>query len=102
MCASFTPTKGTATGRIVEENDRIIIWEWSFEAGQNTGWHRHEHDYVVVPMVDGAVRVVDKDGETVSEMRTGIPYFRESGVEHDVINATDGPYRFLEIELKQA
>ena len=27
-------------------------------------------------------------------------YFRSEGVEHDVINATDGEYAFIEIELK--
>lgn len=99
MCAP-TATEGTATGRILIENDQIIVWEWSFERGQNTGWHRHEHDYVVVPMLDGALRIIDKTGETISQMRSGVPYFREKGVEHDVINATDGEYRFLEIELK--
>ncbi len=99
MCDPTT-SEGTATGKILIENDKVIVWEWSFEREQNTGWHRHEHDYVVVPMLDGALRIVDKTGEAVSEMRSGVPYFREKGVEHDVINATDGEYRFLEIELK--
>jgi len=99
MCEQ-TAGEGTATGTILIDNDKIIVWEWTFERDQNTGWHRHEHDYVVVPMLDGALRIVDNDGETVSQMRSGVPYFREKGVEHDVHNATDGPYRFLEIELK--
>ena len=95
-----TESEGTATGKILIDNDKVQVWEWSFKPGQNTGWHRHEHDYVVVPMVDGAVRIIDKAGETVSKMRSGAPYFREKGVEHDVVNATDDDYRFLEIELK--
>ena len=33
-------------------------------------------------------------------MKGGVPYFRKEGVEHDVINATDGEYAFIEIELK--
>ena len=41
-----------------------------------------------------------EDGSrTVSEMKTGIPYFREAGVEHDVINANDFECAFVEIEL---
>jgi quercetin dioxygenase-like cupin family protein len=99
MCDPTT-SKGTGTGTVLIENDKIIVTEWSFAPEQNTGWHRHEHDYVVVPMLDGKLRIVDKDGTNVVEMQSGAPYFREKGVEHDVINASDGDYRFLEIELK--
>ena len=99
MCDSTCET-GTASAKVLIENDRVTVTQWSFEVGQNTGWHRHAHDYVVVPMLDGKLKIVDKTGTAVSEMRSGIPYFREKGVEHDVINATGGGYRFLEIELK--
>ena len=99
MCTPVS-SEGTGKATVLIENDRVIVTEWSFNPGENTGWHRHEHDYVVVPMLDGQLKIVDQNGETISEMRTGNSYFREKGVEHDVINATDGPYRFLEIELK--
>ena len=33
-------------------------------------------------------------------MKKGEPYFRNQGIEHDVINATDAEYAFIEIELK--
>ena len=32
--------------------------------------------------------------------KKGVPYFRSEGVEHDVINASDGEYAFIEIEIK--
>jgi len=92
--------RGTGKSSVLVENDKVIVTEWSFAPGQNTGWHRHAHDYVVVPMLDGKLRIVDKDGTTIADMKSGAPYFREKGVEHDVINASDGEYRFLEIELK--
>ena len=31
-------------------NDRVIVTEWRFDPGANTGWHRHDHDYVIVPI----------------------------------------------------
>jgi len=95
-----TRGKGTGTGNVLIENDKIIVTDWSFAPGQNTGWHRHERDYVVVPMLDGKLRIADRDGTNIVEMKSGAPYFREKGVAHDVINASDGDYRFLEIELK--
>jgi beta-alanine degradation protein BauB len=30
-----------------------------------------------------------------------VPYFREEGVEHNVINGSGGPFAFLEIEIKR-
>src|SRR5262249_15930760 len=42
----------------------------------------------------------DKAGEDAAEMKAGVRYFRPEGVEHDVINATDGEYAFIEVELK--
>jgi quercetin dioxygenase-like cupin family protein len=83
------------------ENDRVIVTEYRFGPGDNTGWHRHEHDYVVVPLMDGRLKLVSAKGDSYADMRRGASYFRDAGVEHDVVNATDGAYAFVEIELKQ-
>ncbi len=91
---------GTAKATVFIDNDRVRVTEHRFQPGQNTGWHRHEHDYVVVPLMDGRLRLATAAGESLAELRSGVPYFREKGVEHDVINATDGEYAFIEIELK--
>ena len=91
---------GTAKATVFIDNDRVIVTEYRFQPGENTGWHRHGHDYVVVPMMDGKVRLVTDKGESVAEMKQGVPYFRPEGVEHDVINANDTEYAFIEIELK--
>jgi beta-alanine degradation protein BauB len=91
---------GTAKSTIVIDNDRVTVTKWLFQPGEATGWHRHAHDYVIVPLLDGKLKLVTKEGESIAEMKGGAPYFREEGVEHDVINATDGEYAFIEIELK--
>ncbi len=91
-----TPAKPT----VFIDNDRVVVTEWRFAPGASTGWHRHGHDYVVVPLMDGKVKLLTRDGESLAEMKKGVPYFRSEGVEHDVINANDGEYAFIEIELK--
>jgi beta-alanine degradation protein BauB len=91
---------GTAKATVFLENDRVIVTEYRFQPGQNTGWHRHGHDYVVVPLMDGKVKLETEQGSSFAEMKKGVPYFRNEGVEHDVINATDSEYAFIEIELK--
>ena len=75
--------------------------EWRFpKRGDNTGWHRHAHDYVVVPLFDGALEIETDDGrKTFAEMKHGVPYFRNIGVEHDVISANDFECAFVEIEF---
>ena len=43
----------------------------------------------------------DEEGERTADLVTGKPYFREEGVEHDVINpsSTDDVI-FIEVEVK--
>ena len=91
---------GTAKAIVHIDNDRVIVTEYRFGPNDNTGWHRHGHDYVVVPLMDGKVKLVTKEGEGFAEMKKGSPYFRKEGVEHDVINANDGEYAFIEIEIR--
>lgn len=91
---------GSATGTVLIDNERTIVTEWRFAPGANTGWHRHGHDYVVVPMLDGRLKLITGDGESFAELKKCVPYFREAGVEHDVINANDFEYVFIEIEFK--
>ena len=50
--------------------------------------------------MDGKVKLETANGTSFGEMKKGIPYFRQEGVEHDVINANDMDYAFIEIELK--
>jgi quercetin dioxygenase-like cupin family protein len=90
-----------ATSKVFTDNDRVRVAEWRFAPGAATGWHRHEFDYVVVPMLNGKLRIVTEGGaETIAELEKGVPYFRNAGVEHDVINANDYEFSFIEVEMK--
>lgn len=79
-------------------NDRFKVTEWRFAPGAETGWHRHQHDYVIVPMTTGRLLLEEQGGNRYAELRAGEPYFRPVGVEHNVINANDGEFVFIEIE----
>jgi len=82
------------------DNDRVRVTEWRFEPGAATGHHRHEFDYVVVPMTTGSLTLREDGGDRVADITSGQAYFRKAGVEHDVINETDQVVVFIEIELK--
>jgi quercetin dioxygenase-like cupin family protein len=90
-----------ATAKIFIDNERTRVTEWRFAPGASTGWHRHEFDYVVVPLVDGKLKLSTGNDETqIAELSAGVPYFRNVGVEHDVTNVNDFEYAFIEIEFK--
>lgn len=90
----------TAKSTVFIDNERVTVTEWRFAPGASTGWHRHGHDYVIVPLMDGRLKLLTAEGESFGEMKAGVPYFRKEGVEHDVINANETEYAFVEIELK--
>ena len=90
-----------AKANIMIDNDRTRVTEWSFEVGDETGKHVHEYDYVVVPMLDGELKIINHDGgEVISKLSKGVSYFRNKGVNHNVINNNNYPYSFIEIEFK--
>ena len=91
--------KATPTRLI--ENRSVIVTRWTFAPGEATGPHVHPHNYVVVPLTTGKLKIVTSDGAASdAELVTGAPYAREAGVAHDVINRNAFEFSFIEIEVK--
>jgi quercetin dioxygenase-like cupin family protein len=82
------------------ENQRVIVTEWTFAPGAETGQHVHAYDYVVVPLTSGALRLIEAAGTRDAQLTAGVSYSRQAGVDHNVINVNAYEFRFLEIELK--
>jgi enamine deaminase RidA (YjgF/YER057c/UK114 family)/quercetin dioxygenase-like cupin family protein len=82
------------------EDERIRVTRWDVPPGQAIGLHTHEHDYVVVPVVDGRVGIEPAVGErSVSEMVAGRSYHREAGAVHVLVNDGGQHLAFVELEL---
>jgi len=96
----MTETRPAATPTVFIDNDSVRVTEWRFPPGGATGWHRHEMNYVVVPITTGKLRLETPDGVVEASLETGKPYYRDAGVEHDVINANDFEFVFVETEMK--
>jgi quercetin dioxygenase-like cupin family protein len=93
------PTPAIPTVQIDEREVRIT--EWRLPPGSATGHHRHEYDYVVVPMTDGELTIVAAGGTSPARIAAGQSHFRKAGVEHDVRNDTGREIVFVEVELKR-
>lgn len=89
-----------ATPKVQLENARVTVTEWRFAPGAETEHHVHAHDYVVVPLTSGTLRLVDAAGSKDALLETGVSYARPAGVAHNVINVNSFEFRFVEIELK--
>jgi len=96
----MTQRRPTAVPTVQEENDCVVVTEWRFAPGAETGWHTHGYDYVVVPQTTGQLLLETKDGENTAQLNSGISYFRNAGVEHNVVNANDYEFVFVEVEIK--
>ena len=82
------------------DNERVIVTEYRFAPGAETGPHVHAHDYVVVPLTSGMLRLEEAAGVREASLQAGVSYARPAGVAHNVINANDYEFRFVEIEIK--
>jgi len=89
-----------ATAKPIQENERVVITEWRFAPGAETGWHRHAYDYVIVCLTAGQLMAESAEGSSVTELTLGQTYARPAGVEHNIVNAGSGEFAFIEIELK--
>ena len=81
------------------DNARTRVTRHRLVPGAHTGFHRHEHDYVVVPITDGRMRIVEGGKESLADLSSGTAYFRQAGVGHDVFNGGDQELVFVEVEL---
>ncbi len=84
------------------DDERVRVTTWSFEkAGDTTGPHVHEFDYVLVPVTGGtltAVSTADGSTRTLTQV-AGSPYTGVAGLAHTVTADADGIV-FVEVELK--
>jgi len=96
----MTDQRPKASSTLLEQNERVIVTEWRFVSGAETGWHRHAHDYVVVCLTAGKLVAETSTGTIETELRFGQTYARPAGVEHNIVNGGAGEFAFVEIELK--
>jgi len=100
--AAELPKTALAKNTLMLDDDNTRITQWVFAPGDQTGWHRHEWNYVTVQQSGGSLllqgadgtkkQVVYEDGRTLSWT---------APAEHNAINISDVEVRVLEIEYKK-
>lgn len=86
---------------VQQDDAEVRITRWDFEPGAVTGQHTHGLPYVVVMLTDAVMRVDNGSAITETKLPAGAAYHRPAGIEHDVMNGSDQPMAFVEVEFKR-
>jgi quercetin dioxygenase-like cupin family protein len=93
--------RAPAIGTVQVDDARMRVTRWDFDPGAETGWHRHGFGYAVIPVTDGTLLLELPGGATATaELKAGVAYTRDAGVEHNVVNGGTAPLSFVEVEIK--
>ena len=83
------------------DNKKVKVSKFTLLPKGSTGFHVHTLDYVIIPISDGKLKLINKNKkETYATLKAGEPYFRKKGVEHNVINIGSKTITFIEVEIK--
>jgi quercetin dioxygenase-like cupin family protein len=90
-----------AVPTVQRDDDDVRITRYDFAPGAVTGWHTHGWPYFITMLTDGVLRMHNGSGVSDTTLSAGQAYSRPAGVQHDVMNASDHPIAFVEIEVKR-
>jgi quercetin dioxygenase-like cupin family protein len=87
--------------KLIFENERVKVWEFTLEPDQSIGVHTHTNDYLILPIETSLVEVT-RDGGRVeaAEYTAGTVIWRRKGETHDAKNIGPARYHQLIVELK--
>ena len=91
----------TPASSVLMDDDRVRVTRYDFAPGDETGWHVHDMEYVIVTLTDCRLRLDLPGGQTTdSTIPAGSAYSQPRGTEHNVANGGAAPMSFIEVELK--
>jgi len=98
---------GAVASRVLIENDRVRVWEFTLAPGERSATHRHELDYVLVQIAGDRI-AAQPEPDTAGayrdyiegEVEPGKTRFIARGGIETAINVGRTAYREILIELK--
>jgi beta-alanine degradation protein BauB len=86
--------------KLVFENERVKVWEFTLEPGQKIDAHPHERDYFFYVIEGGTLEVTRESGVTQATLESGKVYYRKGGDTHAAKNISATRYHEVLVELK--
>ena len=91
-----------ARREVIREDAMTTVSMFTVAPGEETGWHRHEHDYFVINLTDAHFTFDLRNappGETINRARD--THAHPAGIEHNARNAGTNDIVLIEIEYKR-
>jgi quercetin dioxygenase-like cupin family protein len=85
--------------KVLFENERVRVWEFTLQAGASIEAHQHLHDYFFYPVEGATLEVTRATGVTRIRLNAGEIYFRKAGDTHSACNVDDHRYHEVLVEL---
>ncbi|HVY08100.1 MAG TPA: cupin domain-containing protein [Burkholderiales bacterium] len=85
--------------RLVFENEKVKVWEFTLQPGESVPEHKHDHDYFFYPIEGATLEVSRASGVTRLKLHAGEVYFRKGGDTHAAKNVDDHRYHEVLVEL---
>ncbi len=99
MTSKENPSGNIGTG-VLQETDRVKVWELKLEPGESSEWHAHQNLYVFVVVEGGRLHAEYADGGSgESDSRPG-DYSINQPSTHRVTNTGSTTYRNIIVEIK--
>jgi quercetin dioxygenase-like cupin family protein len=90
-----------ASYKTLLDDEKTCITLFTIKPGEQTGWHRHEYDYVALQQSEGRLHLDYADGTSLDiDYSPGKALPVKAPVEHNAINVGDVDIIALEIEYK--
>ena len=86
--------------KLIFENERVKIWEFTLQPGEEIPAHFHAHDYFFYPIEGGTLEVTRASGVTTATLEAGQVYYRKGGDSHAARNVSAQRYHEILVELK--
>ncbi len=87
--------------KLIFENGRVKVWEFTLAPGESIDTHSHVHDYFFYP-IEGATLDVTRANGRVDRivLEPGKVYYRNGGDTHGAKNVGTTRYHEVLVELK--
>lgn len=98
---TYPPPYPRDGARKVLENDRVIVWDVTWQKNRPTGMHEHRFDQLSITLAGGVVRVTKLDGTAAVNTSTlGSINLVPAGTVHVEEGLSDVPQRKIMVEIK--
>ena len=86
--------------KLIFENERVRVWEFTLAPGETIAAHRHDHDYFFYPIEGGTLEVTRGAAANEATLEAGKVYYRARGDTHAARNIGGTRYHEVLVELK--